>query len=86
MSDSRALREFLDHCLDSAEKVGFSLADGRDFLGWVAEVEDGRILAAWAPSPFAPEPGEEWLPITAILPGTAARYDRALRRWVEHYG
>ncbi|BCJ48450.1 hypothetical protein GCM10010168_76240 [Actinoplanes ianthinogenes] len=83
------LRDALESCVDTGDKVGFTLLDGREFLGWVAGVDGDRVLLSWAPSPmFAMStsgtewnPDDEWVRLSAIDAGTVARYDETSRRW-----
>ncbi|AEV85671.1 hypothetical protein ACWT_4649 [Actinoplanes sp. SE50] len=83
------LRDALRSCVHTGEKIGFTLLDGRQFLGWAADVDGDRVLLSWAPSPmFAMStddaqwnPDDEWVPLSAIAADTAARYDEASRRW-----
>ncbi|MEU0988273.1 hypothetical protein [Streptomyces sp. NPDC005953] len=89
MSELLALHGYFIRCVERSDKVGFSLRDGREFLGWVVEVEEGRILVSWAPGPFDDpvddgdeESGDEWVPYTSIRPGTIGHRDRTVHRWV----
>ncbi|MEU4623304.1 hypothetical protein AB0G04_25450 [Actinoplanes sp. NPDC023801] len=85
-----ALRDALEQCADAADKVGFTLLDGREFLGWVADLDGERALLMWASSPMHAmstngaewNPDDEWVPLSAIDAGTVARRDKASRRWV----
>ncbi|GAA2262468.1 hypothetical protein GCM10010232_62600 [Streptomyces amakusaensis] len=89
MSELLALHDYFVRCVERSDKVGFSLRDGREFLGWVVEAEEGRILVSWAPGPFDDpvddgdgESGDEWVTYTSIRPGTIGHYDWTVRRWV----
>jgi hypothetical protein len=95
VSELLALHGYFVRCVARSDKVGFSLRDGREFLGWVVEAEEGRILVSWAPGPFDDpvgdgdgergddgEGGDEWVAFTSIRPGTVGHYDWTVRRWV----
>ncbi|WP_173080324.1 hypothetical protein [Phytohabitans rumicis] len=92
MADAPAMRTFLVGCMDSAAKVGFSLVDGREFLGWVDEVADDRVFVAWAPNPIYMQatggetwsPDDEWIPFSAIRAETLAWYDTSAKRWLTY--
>lgn len=92
MTDVLRMKTFFAGCTDNAAKVGFSLVDGREFLGWIAEVADDRVSVVWAPSPIFMQatsgekwnPDDEWIPFSAILAGTLAWYDTSARRWVTY--
>ena len=94
VSDSLAMQAFFTRCVESADKVGFTFLDGREFLGWVAEVTDEQVLAMWAPSPMYAQatggrewnPEDEWVPFTAIRPASLASYDESAGRWVSNLG
>ncbi|MFE5853445.1 hypothetical protein ACFQ61_09545 [Streptomyces sp. NPDC056500] len=62
MSELRALHAYFVHCVESSDKVGFSLRDGREFLGRVVESGGGPAGSGMAP-------GE------VILPGVFGRRD-----------
>ena len=87
---SPALRDALERCVDAGDKVGFTFLDGREFLGWVAEVDGDRALLMWASSPMYAmstngaewNPDDEWVPLSTIDASTAARRDKASQRWV----
>ncbi|MFB6891426.1 hypothetical protein ACFCX4_19220 [Kitasatospora sp. NPDC056327] len=82
-----ALHDYLVRCEEAVAKVGFTLPDGREFLGWIVEVAGDRVLLMWAPGPYDDhDPGDEWIPLAGIRPGTAARYDTAVRGWVPYPG
>ncbi len=83
------IRETLARCSDEVLKVGFTLAGGRDVLGWVTGVTGDHVSVLHAPGPFdlgaadgheEPEP----IPLSAIRPGSLAWYDATARRWVTH--
>ena len=84
------LRDALERCVAAGDKVGFTFLDGREFLGWIGELDGDRALLMWAPSPMYAmstdgaewNPDDEWVPLTTIDAGTAARHDEASRRWV----
>lgn len=87
------LRDALKSCVDTGEKLGFTLLDGREFLGWVTDVDDDRVLLRWAPNPIyaMSTNGAEWNPddecvqLSAIDADTVARYDETSRRWMPFY-
>ncbi|MFI1828324.1 hypothetical protein ACH41E_18020 [Streptomyces sp. NPDC020412] len=86
----RALHDYLTERAARADKVGFTLRDGREFLGWLVEVSADHALLSWAPSPLYAqatggaewEPEDEWLPLTEIVPTTPAHYSRAAGGWI----
>ncbi|MFD1541573.1 hypothetical protein [Nonomuraea guangzhouensis] len=92
MSDPLAMRAFFVRCKENVDKVAFTFADGREFLGWVAEVTDDDVLVTWAPSPIYAQatgdghwnPEDERVPFALIQTGSAASYDSSTRRWVNH--
>ncbi|GGZ28020.1 hypothetical protein GCM10010387_21780 [Streptomyces inusitatus] len=93
MSELLSFQSYFARCSERSDKVGFSLRDGREFLGWVVEVEESRILVSWAPGPFDDpvddgdgEDGDEWVAFASIRPGTVGHYDRTVRRWVSMFG
>ncbi|WIN00554.1 hypothetical protein ACTOB_004268 [Actinoplanes oblitus] len=88
-----SLRHALRSCVETGEKLGFTLLDGREFLGWAADVDGDRVLLSWAPSPMYAMStdgaewnlDDEWVRLDAIDAGTVARYDEAARRWMPFY-
>ncbi|GAA1400680.1 hypothetical protein GCM10009639_42070 [Kitasatospora putterlickiae] len=85
--EDRALRGYFARRWEDVAKVGFTCRDGREFLGWIADVDDDRVLVTWAPGPFDDrDADDEWFPLTAIRPGTAAHYDTTTRVWVPYQG
>ncbi|MEU9338877.1 hypothetical protein AB0D49_37965 [Streptomyces sp. NPDC048290] len=94
MSELLTLHGYFVRCVARSDKVGFSLRDGREFLGWVTEAQEDRILVSWAPGPFDDpvgdgddgEDGGEWVAFTSIHPGTVGHYDWTVRRWVRMPG
>ena len=51
MPEQQSLYDFLVRCADNSDKVGFTFVDDREFLGWIADVTEDRMLVMWAPSP-----------------------------------
>ncbi|MFE7563208.1 hypothetical protein [Kitasatospora sp. NPDC057500] len=85
--EERALRDYLARRCEDVAKVGFTCRDGREFLGWIAEVAEDRVLLTWAPGPLDDrDPEDEWLPLAAIRPRTAAHYDTATPGWIPYSG
>ena len=92
MPDPFAMRAFFLYCEENVNKVAFTFADGREFLGWVAEVTENDVLVAWVPNPIYAQatggghwsPEDERVPFAPIQTGSAARYDSSTRRWVNH--
>ncbi|GGZ60053.1 hypothetical protein GCM10010387_62270 [Streptomyces inusitatus] len=91
MPDPLSLQEYLVKRCERCDRVGFTLHDGREFLGWVTEVTDSLVLLDWALGPMDLNPpaeqdlldeSGEWLSLDAILPGSASHYDRGSRTWV----
>jgi hypothetical protein len=91
MSEPLPLQVYLLDRYERCDRVGFTLRDGREFLGWVAEVTDSRVLVDWAPSPMDLTPASEaelldesgeWFSLDAIVPGSASHYDRTTRTWI----
>ncbi|RCH66583.1 hypothetical protein DT019_20730 [Streptomyces sp. SDr-06] len=83
MLEDQSLYDYLCGCSERADKVGFALVDGREFLGWIHEVTEDHLLLAWAPSPFyvqaddgeAWSPQEEWVAFAALVLESIASYD-----------
>jgi hypothetical protein len=92
MSEEQVLYDFIVRCHDNSDRVGFTFVDGREFLGWIAEVTEDRMLVMWAPSPFYAQatggdewnPDDEWVPFTALRTESLARYDKSIPGWVYH--
>ncbi|GAA4722646.1 hypothetical protein [Phytohabitans rumicis] len=90
MSQRPAISAFFAACADRGDKVGFSLIDGREFLGWVYEVSDEQILVLWASNPIYAQahggerwnPDDEWMPLETIRTETVARYDQSRKQWL----
>ena len=92
MPEQQSLYDFLIRCADNSDKVGFTFDDGREFLGWIAEVTEDRMLVMWAPSPIYAQatggdewnPDDEWVAFSALRTESLARYDKSVRSWVYH--
>ncbi|MEU0006809.1 hypothetical protein ABZ079_21655 [Streptomyces sp. NPDC006314] len=90
MAETEALRQALEQCARRADRIGFTFADGREFLGWAEEVTDAGVLVSWAPNPFyfqstsggAWEPDDEWVTLTHIAAESISAYDESAGRWV----
>ncbi|MFE9773717.1 hypothetical protein ACFYOV_19015 [Streptomyces sp. NPDC005931] len=90
MGDSRMLGRVLETCAERGDRIGFTLADGREFLGWVEEVTGTEALVSWAPSPvcFQATGGaswaleDEWVALADIGPESLGVYDESERCWV----
>ncbi|MFF6972015.1 MULTISPECIES: hypothetical protein [Streptomyces] len=50
MPDPLSLQEYLVERCERCDRVGFTLHDGREFLGWVTEVTDSLVLLDWPPA------------------------------------
>jgi hypothetical protein len=98
MSEASKIRLRFERFADAGEKHAFRLRSeklkarfGSEFLGWVMEVGEDAVLAAFAPSPFYAQaagtsemaPPDEWVPFDAIEPSSLAYWDDATRRWVD---
>ncbi|GGY11781.1 hypothetical protein [Streptomyces anandii] len=92
MFEDQSLYDYFSGCFERADKVGFALVDGREFLGWIHEVTEDRILLAWAPSPFYAQandaeawaPKDEWVAFTALVLESIASYDPSVPGWVNY--
>ena len=92
MFEDQSLYDYFSGCFERADKVGFALVDGREFLGWIHEVTEDRILLAWAPSPFYAQandgeawaPEDEWVAFTALVLESIASYDPSVPGWVNY--
>lgn len=81
---------WLSRVADDGAKCAFRLR-GAEFLGWILEVEKGRVLLSWAPSPFFAQaagtdqmsPVDEWVSLDEIAVDSYAAWDEASRRWIE---
>ncbi|MGV9311184.1 hypothetical protein ACWDR0_03185 [Streptomyces sp. NPDC003691] len=118
---TEALLRYLATRRDHGDKVGFTLHDGREFLGWVAELHPDPApdpdeepdeepdpdrperpesltgpcaLLSWAPGPIYAQasadgswnPDDEWIPLSAVVPGSPSHYGRDLRAWIPYPG
>jgi len=92
MPEGQALYDFIVRCHDKSDRIGFTFVDGREFLGWISEVTEDRMLVMWAPSPIHAQaaggeewnPDDEWVPFTALRRESLAGYDTSVRIWVYH--
>ncbi|MCT9094001.1 hypothetical protein N4G70_34850, partial [Streptomyces sp. ASQP_92] len=92
MFEGQSLYDYFSGCSERADKVSFTLVDGREFLGWVHEMTEDHILVAWAPSPFCAQaddgeawaPEDEWVPFTALVLDSIASYDPSVPGWVNY--
>jgi len=88
------VEDFLRLSAENADQVAFSFVDGTHFQGLVEDVEPGRALLSWAPSPFYAQatgtdrwsPDDEWFEVSTILPATLERFDWENRRWHRFQG